>query len=92
MVGNVLAQMGAQQTTAFKLSSFETGLAKLHDDVRSWSGNSMQAIVRTTLEWNREVHTDHATAKTILREGLTLFEVNPLGTTQFGLEKRALDE
>ena len=79
-----LGQAGASQWRAVALTQFDSDLARLNEDVRAWSGNSMQAVVRSTLEWNREVRAGHATATEILREGLTLFEQSPLGTTQFG--------
>jgi predicted nucleotidyltransferase len=79
-----LGQAGASQWRATALTQFESDLARLDEDVRAWSGNSMQAVVRSTLEWSREVRSGHATATAILREGLTLFEQSPLGTTQFG--------
>lgn len=79
-----LAQSSTAQWGASELTQFESDLARLDEDVRTWSGNSMQAVVRSTLEWSREVRSGHATATEILREGLTLFEQSPLGTTQFG--------
>lgn len=79
-----LGPAGASQWRADALTQFESDLTRLDEDVRAWSGNSMQAVVRSTLEWDREVRSGHATATEILREGLTLFELSPLGTTQFG--------
>lgn len=92
LAATALAPVGANQATTFKLSTFESELAKLHDDVRTWSGNSMQAVVRSTLEWQRDVRSGRETSKEILRDGITLFETSLLGTTQFGLEIHAVEE
>ncbi|MDE2282158.1 MAG: nucleotidyltransferase domain-containing protein [Actinomycetales bacterium] len=87
-----LGQVGASQWGSSELTQFESDLARLAEDVRTWSGNAMQAVVRSGLEWQREVRTRHATATEIQREGLTLFEQSSLGTTQFGAMVRNVSE
>ena len=83
-VAAALGQIGSTQWGAHELTRFDSDLARLDEDVRTWSGNSMQALVRSTLEWSREVRSGHVTATEILRDGLTLIELGPFGTAQFG--------
>ena len=80
-----LGQVDSSQWGTNKLTQFESDLARLDEEVRTWSGNAMQAVVRSSLEWHRETRAKHATATEIQREGLTLFEQSLLGTTQFGV-------
>ncbi|MGC8499154.1 MAG: nucleotidyltransferase domain-containing protein [Acidimicrobiales bacterium] len=80
----ILAPAGVPQWGAPALTQFESDLARLDEEVRAWSGNAMQPVVRSTLEWDREVRSRHDTATEILWEGLTLFEQTPLGIVHFG--------
>ena len=87
LLASVALSPGHVATTEWgstELIQFEADLGKLDENVRTWSGNSMQAIVRSTIEWSRDVRSLHATATEIQREGLTLFEQGLFGTTQFG--------